>query len=369
MKKSCLIPLIILCVLAIGGAAYAIFTLYLDEVEGPATYKTQTASTATIIDKTVATGSVQPRKEVAIKPQISGIVKEIYVEAGEQIEVNDLIAKVKVIPNMVSLNNAENRVEQAKISLDNAIMDYERNAELMEKGVIAAADFQGFEIAQRQAQEELDAAKDALAIVKEGVSQRSGSSSLTLIKATIPGMVLDVPVKEGNSVIEANNFNDGTTIASIADMKDLLFIGKVDESEVEKLEIGMELILTIGAIEDRTFPATLEYIAPKGVEDNGAIKFEIKAAVNLNEGEFVRAGYSANADVVLRKRENVLAIDEALVQFDDEKKPFVEVEVSENIYEKRMVELGLSDGMKVEVLSGLSAEDKIKMWSAPIYDK
>ncbi len=369
MKKSCLIPLIIFCILAIGGAGYAIYTLYLDEVQGPATYETQTGSTQTIIDKTVATGSVQPRKEVAIKPQISGIVKEIYVEAGEQIEVNDLIAKVKVIPNMVSLNNAENRVERAKISLDNANMDFDRNSELLEKGVIAAADFQGFEIAQRQAKEELDAAKDALAIVKEGVSQRSGSSSLTLIKATIPGMVLDVPVKEGNSVIEANNFNEGTSIATIADMKDLLFIGKVDESEVEKLEIGMELILTIGAIENRTFPATLEYIAPKGVEDNGAIKFEIKAAVNLEDGEFIRAGYSANADVVLRKEEDVFAIDESLVQFDADKKPFVEVETSPNVYEKRTLELGLSDGMKVQVISGVTASDKIKIWSSPIYDK
>lgn len=367
MKKGCLIPLIIVVVIAIGGAAFAVYKLYMDEQKGPATYETQTGSTQTIIKKTVATGSVQPRKEVEIKPQISGIVKEIYVEAGDTIQENDLIAKVKVIPDMASLNNAQNRLERAKLNLDNAKKDYDRNAQLLEQGVISEAEFQQFDLAYSQAQEELTAAKDALSIVENGVGKRSGATQNTLIKSTIGGMVLDVPVKEGNSVIEANNFNEGTTIASVADMTDLIFIGKVDESEVEKLEVGMELILSIGAIDKKKFTAVLEYIAPKGVEENGAIQFEIKAAVTLDKEQFIRAGYSANADVVLAKRENVLAISESLLQFGKDS-VFVEVETSPDIYEKRLIKTGLSDGLNIEVLEGVGAEDKIKKWNQPIFE-
>jgi HlyD family secretion protein len=276
---------------------------------------------------------------------------------------------VKVIPDMVSMSNAENRLERARISRDNAAMDFERNLELFEKGVISRADFQQFEIAKRQAGEEMNAAEDNLAIIREGVAKRSGSgTSLTLIRSTIGGMVLDVPVKEGNSVIEANNFNDGTTIASIADMEDLIFLGKVDESEVEKLSLGMDLILTIGAIQSKKYEAKLEYIAPKGVAENGAIQFEIKAAVRLDKADFIRAGYSANADIVLDRKDSVLTISETLVQYDDEQKAFVEVATGENTYERRDVKLGLSDGLRVEVLGGIVADDKIKMWSQPIYE-
>lgn len=329
-------------------------------------YTTQMASEMDIVKKSVATGSVVPRKEILIKPQVSGIIKEIYVEAGDTVSEGDLIAKVKVIPDMVSMNNAENRLNRAKISLENSNQDYNRNKSLLDQGVISQADFQPFELARKQAQEELSAAEDNLQIIKDGVAKRSGSSSNTLIRATISGMVLDVPVEEGNSVIEANTFNEGTTIASLADMQDLIFEGNVDESEVERLQPGMELIVRIGAIEGREFPASLEYISPKGVELNGAIQFEIRAAVNLEEGEFIRAGYSANADVVLDKRTNVLAISEALVQFDEERKPYVEVKTGENTYERKDVELGLSDGINVEVLSGVTKEDEIKVWNRPV---
>ena len=359
--------MIILVVIAIGGAALAVYKLYMDEQKGPANYNTETGFIKTIIKKTVATGSVQPRKEVEIKPQISGIVKEIYVEAGDTIQENDLIAKVKVIPDMASLNNAQNRVERAKLNLENAKKDYDRNAQLVEQEVISEAEFQQFDLAHSQAQEELTAAQDALSIVENGVGKRSGATQNTLIKSTIGGMVLGVPVKEGNSVIEANNFNEGTTIASVADMKDLIFIGKVDESEVEKLEVGMELILSIGAIDKKRFMAILEYIAPKGLEENGAIQFEIKAAVTLDSEQFIRAGYSANADVVLAKRENVLAVSESLLQFGKDS-VFVEVETSPDIYEKRLIKTGLSDGLNIEVLEGISAEDKIKKWNQPIFE-
>jgi HlyD family secretion protein len=216
----------------------------------------------------------------------------------------------------------------------------------------------------RTAEEELEAAENNLDIVKEGASKSGKSSSNTLIRSTISGMVLDVPVKEGNSVIESNNFNDGTTVANIADMNDMIFEGKVDESEVGKLHEGMTLILNIGAIDSDKFEAKLEYIAPKGVEENGAIQFMVKAAVTLKENQFVRAGYSATADVVLDRRDSVLAIDESLLQFEDDS-AFVEIEVGDQQFEKREIKLGLSDGIKVEVIEGVSADDKIKEWNMP----
>ncbi|MEO0404606.1 MAG: HlyD family efflux transporter periplasmic adaptor subunit, partial [Bacteroidota bacterium] len=252
-------------------------------------------------------------------------------------------------------------------SLENARKDYERNAALVEQGVISEAAFQQFDLAYSQAQEEVTASRDALNIIEKGVGTRNGSAQNTLVKATKGGMILDVPVKEGNSVIEANNFNEGTTIASIADMNDLIFVGKVDESEVEKLKVGMDLIMTIGAIEDKTFDAVLEYISPKGTDENGAIKFEIKAAVKLRKDVFVRAGYSATADVVLDKREDVLSIPEGLLQFKGDT-VYVEVQTGEDQYEERIIETGLSDGMMIEVLGGISKDDKIKKWSNPIYE-
>lgn len=358
--------MIILIVLVVGGAIYTFYFLYKKEQQDPLKYKTEEPLVDNVIQKTVATGSVIPRKEVLIKPQVSGIIKQIFVEAGDPIKEGDLIARVKIIPDMLGLNNAENRVNRAKIELDNAKADFDRNSALLKQGVIAKAEFQPFEITLRQAEVELSAAEDNLQIVKEGVAKSSGTATTTEIRSTISGMVLDVPVKEGNSVIEANNFNEGTTITSIADMSDLIFEGKVDESEVEKLKPGMALIMSIGAMESRTFTAELEYIAPKGVEENGAIQFQIRAAVKLNSGEFIRAGYSANADVVLDRRDSVLTIAESLVQYDDAQKSFVEVMTSPDMYERRDVKLGLSDGIKVEVLEGVKLGEKIKAWNQPI---
>ncbi len=369
MNKGCLYALIIFVVLVLAGAGATLYYLKAKENQGPQKFETEQPEVRNVVLKTVANGSVQPRQEVEIKPQISGIISEIFVEAGDIIDEDQLIAQVKVVPNMVSLSNAENRMERAKIALDNATMDYDRNKQLLDKGVIAPAEFQQFEIARRQSLEELNAAEDNLLIVKEGVARRSGGSTLTKIRSTVSGMVLDVPVKKGNSVIEANNFNDGTTIASVADMNDLIFEGKLDESEVEKLSQGMDLILTIGAIEGKNFNAELEYISPKGVEENGAIQFQIRAAVKLKEDEFIRAGYSANADVVLDRRDSVLTISESVVQYNQQQKPFIEVEIGENQYEKRDVELGLSDGLFVEVLSGVGKEDKIKQWNRPTRER
>jgi len=364
MKKGCIVPLIILVILVLGGAAAVFYYVYDKEQSDTVTYDSTQAEMGDVIKKTVAMGSVVPRKEILIKPQISGIIKEIMLEPGQHVNAGDVIARVEVVPNMVNLNNAENRVRRAKISLENAKQDYARNKALIDQGVIAAADFQSFENARSNAQEELNAAQSNLEIVREGAARGSGRASLTMIKSTISGMVLDVPVEEGNSVIEANTFNEGTTIAAVADMDDLIFKGKIDESEVERLQPGMDLILKIAAIEEQKFDASLEYISPKGVDENGAIQFEVRAAVERPDSLFIRAGYSANADVVLDKRMNVLTINEGLVQYEDDK-AFVEVKEGDN-WEKREVVLGLSDGLKVEVLSGLSDGEALKVWNKPI---
>ncbi|WP_306642970.1 efflux RND transporter periplasmic adaptor subunit [Sanyastnella coralliicola] len=368
MNKGCLYVLITFVVLILAGAGGTLYYLKEKESTGPETFDTKKAEKTDIVLKTVANGSVQPRQEIEIKPQISGIISEIYVQAGDIVEEGDLLAKVKVIPDMVSMSNAENRLERARIALDNADMDYERNKQLLDKGVIAPADFQQFEIARRQANEEFKAAQDNLQIVREGVAKRSGGATLTKVRSTISGMILDVPIKKGNSVIEANNFNDGTTIASVAAMDDLIFLGKLDESEVEKLSPGMELILTIGAIENKTYKAELEYISPKGVEENGAIQFEIKAAVKLDSTDFIRAGYSANADVVLDRRDQVMAVPEAVIQFDEEQNTYVEVSDGNSGWTRKDVELGLSDGIMVEILSGITEEDEIKVWNQPRFE-
>jgi HlyD family secretion protein len=365
MKK---ILRILLILLVLGAIVWTFYFLYDKSKEKPVFYTTEKAERTTIIKKSVATGSIIPRKEIAIKPQVSGIVEKLYFEPGDKVKAGDLIAKVKIIPDMAALNSAENRLNRAKISLDGAKRDYDRFKALFEKGIISSTDWQQYEIAYKNALEELDAAENNLEIIREGASKKTGSAANTLIKSTSTGMILEIPVEEGNSVIETNNFNEGTTIALIADLAEMIFVGKVDESEVGKLTTGMELIISIGAIQDETFAATLEYIAPKGKEENGAVQFEIKAQVSLNDNFFIRAGYSANADIVLARAEDVLAIKESLLQFDGDK-PYVEVAVGEGKYERRDVVLGLSDGIMVEVKSGITETDEIKAWNKPITDK
>ena len=368
MKKGRLYVLIIFVIAVVGSAIYVVDFLYKKEQTAEAFYRTSNAAVGDIVLKTVASGSIQPRHEILIKPQVSGIIGTVLIEPGDTVMTGDVLVEVNIVPNMSALSGAENRLSRAHISLDDAKRTYERNSALFDQGVLSAMDLQRDEISLKQAEEELLSAKDNLRIVKEGVTARGGATSNTQVRATIDGMVLDVPIKKGNSVIEANNFNDGTTIAAVADMRDLIFVGKIDESEVEKLHKGLEIQLTIGAIEGESYPATLEHISPKGVEESGAIQFEIKAAVLLEEGQFLRAGYSANAEVVLDKRESVLIVSEMLVQYDGST-PFVEVEVAENIYERRDVELGLSDGLSVEVISGITTEDAIKVWNKPSYEK
>ncbi|HAF28673.1 MAG TPA: efflux transporter periplasmic adaptor subunit [Bacteroidales bacterium] len=351
---------IILLVIIIGVFIATIYFLYQKSKKEPVVFVTETPFITDIIKKTVATGSVVPRKEIEIKPQVSGIIEEIYIEPGDIVKNGDLIAKVRIIPNMINLNNAEARLDQAKIDYEDAKMVYDRQKRIFDEGVIPAAEFQQYEIALNRAKSELNSAENNLQLIKEGVTKDSKSSTNTLIRSTIEGMVLDVPVEQGNSVIESNTFNAGSTIAVVADMGEMIFEGKVDETEVGKIRTGMNLILTIGAIEETTFNAFLEYISPKGVEENGAIQFEIKAAVELKKDYFIRAGYSANADIVLTRKDSVLAVKESLLIFDEDS-VFVEVEKEMQVYEKIPVEVGLSDGINIEIISGVTKEDKIKV--------
>lgn len=350
---------IFILVVILGIFVFTIYFLYNKSQAKPVVFETTTPIHTDIIKKTVATGSVVPRKEIEIKPKVSGIIEEIYVVEGNIIREGDLIAKVKIIPNMVNLNNAESRLNRAKIALQNAERNYNRQKELYDSKVIAKTDFEAYELEYKNALEELESAENNLELIKEGQTRSKSKVTNTLITSTISGMVLDVVVETGNSVIESNTFNEGSTIAVIADMGEMIFEGKVDESEVGKIKEGMDLIMTIGALDNIDFHAVLEHISPKGVEENGAIQFEIRAAVKLIDSVFVRAGYSANASIVLDRRDSVLAISESLLQFENDS-AFVEVETTPQVFEKRFVETGLSDGIHVEVLSGINGDDKIK---------
>ncbi|TSA28134.1 MAG: efflux RND transporter periplasmic adaptor subunit [Bacteroidetes bacterium] len=363
MKKTSVTKKIIrIAVLVIILAAFGITIYYLfnKSKEKPVVYMTEQPFTTDIIKKTVATGSVIPREEIEIKPKVSGIVEQVYVKPGEKVKKGDIIAKVRIIPDLVNLNNAEARLDRAKIAYDDAKLNYDRQEKLKNGGVISASEFQTADVTFRNAQQELSAAEANLDLVREGATKKTGSATNTLISSTINGMVLDVPVKVGSSVIEANNFNPGTTIAFIADIGDMIFQGKVDETEVGKIKPGMGLLLMVGAIENDTFDATLQYISPKGVLENGAVQFEIKADVDLKTDQFIRAGYSANADIVLQRVDDVMAIKESLLQFDNDS-TFVEVEVAPQQFEKRIIKTGLSDGINIEILSGLTKDDKIKV--------
>lgn len=325
-------------------------------------YQIVTPVTGNIEKKTVATGKVEPRDEVLIKPQISGIVSEVYKEAGQKVKAGDVLAKVKVIPEMGTLNSAESRVNVARINLSQIQREYDRTRQLFDGKVIAREEFEKMETELKRAKEEVQNAQDNLEIVRDGIARRSAQFSNTQIRATITGMILDVPIKVGNSVIQSNNFNDGTTIASIADMSDMIFKGKIDETEVGRIREGMPLTLTVGALQDSKFDAVLEYISPKSVEENGAILFEIKAAARIPDSVFVRAGYSANAEIILDQRKEVLTIPESTVEFQQDS-AFVQVLVAEEPeqkFEKRAVTLGLSDGINIEVKEGVGAADKIR---------
>jgi HlyD family secretion protein len=340
------------------------YYLYSKNLEDPVVYNTEKPSKKTIIKKTVATGSIIPLEEVLIKPNISGVIEEIYVEGGDVLKANDLIAKIKVIPNLATLNQAKNAIQTAEIALTDEKRRYDRQKSLFEKGVISKEEMERSEVTYKQAEQSYNAAKQNYDIVKTGSTKGLGSSANTLIRSTVSGMVLEMPVEVGNQVIQSNNFNEGTTIAALADVNRMIFEGKVDESEVGKINEGYPLEITVGAIENATFDAVLDYIAPKGKLENGAIQFEIKGTLHKADTTFIRAGLSANASIILARADSVLSIKEALVQFDEStKKPFVEVKTGDKQFEKREIALGISDGLNVEVIEGLDENDEIKIWN------
>lgn len=337
--------------------------LYIKSQPQPEVYDEFTLQRMDIRKTTVVTGKIEPRNEVNVKPQISGIITEILKEAGETVQEGEVIAKVKVIPDMGSLSAAQSRLRLAEINRKQAQTDYDREKTLFDKGLVAADEYDKIAQALRQAREEVNAAQDNLEVVRDGVSKSNASASSTLIRSTITGLILDIPVKVGNSVILANTFNDGTTIATVANMNDLIFRGNIDETEVGRLSTGMTMKITIGALQDLKFDARLEYIAPKATDQNGANQFEIKAAVNLpSNATNIRSGYSANAEIVLAEAKNVLAVPESAIEFDgdDTYVYVIKGEGDKQTYERRKVQTGISDGINIEIRSDVKPNERIR---------
>ncbi len=326
-------------------------------------FETEKPFKTSIIEKTVATGKVIPLEEIEIKPQITGIIDKILLTEGAKVIKGDLIATVRVVPNEQSLISAKGRVNNSKLLVNNATLNFKRNKQLFDKGVISRSAYENQELTYNQAKQDLKNAENDYQIIKKGFSG-SGASANTNIIAQMSGTILEIPVKEGDQVIQSNNFNAGTTIASIADMSKMIFEGKVDESEVGKLTNGAVIKVSIGAIEGIKFPAKLNFIAPKGTEEGGAVQFKIKADVTLDNKIFIRAGYSANADIVLEERDSILAIKEALLRFDRKtEEPYVEVRMEGNKFERRTLKLGISDNVNVQILEGVIEGDEIKVWN------
>ena len=359
MKKySKLMVAAIVAIIFIGTFVF----LYQKSQPKPTEYQELTPKVTDVLKSTVITGKIEPRNEVNVKPQISGIITEICKQAGDYVQAGEVIAKVKVIPDMGQLSNAQARVRLAGINLKQAQVDYTREEQLFKKQLVSADEYDKVKQALKQAKEEMVAAEDALEVVRDGVSKSNASASSTLIRSTISGIILDIPVKVGNSVILANTFNDGTTIASVANMNDLIFRGNIDETEVGNLVVGMAMKITIGALQDLKFDADLEYISPKAVENNGANQFEVKAAVRSVKGGKIRSGYSANAEIVLAKAMHVLTVPESAIEFSGDSTFVYVIKGSDDkkTYERKQVITGLSDGVNIEIKKGIGLKDKIR---------
>lgn len=357
MRRIILGIFALLLVVLIG---YAFFWMYQRSKKPPIVFTTEIAQRTSIVRKTVATGSIVPRREVEVKPKVTGVLTELYVEAGKQVTLGTALAKIDITPDAGALNRAQSDVRTAQIAVQNAQRELERNESLLKQGVIADAEVARFRTEFALRKQEVSLAGSNLQIVKDGQTAGQGKTSNVIVAATSDGTVIDVPVKVGFSVIAANNFNPGTTVATIADMKDMIFEGRVDESEVAKVKEGMKLTIKIGALDKDQFEGKLEYIAPKGKEIDGSIQFEIKASLVAKANIYVRAGYSANADIVLDEKKDVLAIREALVQYRDGK-PYIELETGPQKFVERALELGISDGIMVEVKTPLTLTEKIKV--------
>ena len=359
MKKySKLIIAAIIALIFIGTFVF----LWKKSQPQPIEYSEFDVQTTDIQKTTIVTGKIEPRNEVNVKPQISGIITELLKEPGDMVQSGEVIAKVKVIPDMSQLSSAQSRVRLAEINLRQAQIDLSRVEALYKQELISADEYDKTRQALRQAREEKTAADDALAVVRDGISKSNASASSTLIRSTITGIILDIPVKVGNSVINSNTFNDGTTIASVANMNDLIFRGNIDETEVGQLVTGMPMKITIGALQDLSFDASLEYVSPKAVESNGANQFEIKAAVRVLQGSKIRSGYSANAEIVLAKAKNVLSVPESAIEFSGDSTFVYIVDTASGTknYVRKQVTTGLSDGVNIEIKQGLAAKTKVR---------
>ena len=359
MKKY--VKIVLLVIVAMIFLGTFVF-LYQKSQPVATTYEVLNVSIGNLEQTTVATGKIEPRNEILIKPQISGIIDAIYKEAGETVKKGEVIAKVKVIPELGTLNSAESRVRLAEINARQSETDFGRMKKLFEEKLVSSEEYEKSEVIVKQAREELQTAKDNLEIVKEGITKNSASFSSTLIRSTIDGLILDVPIKEGNSVIMSNTFNDGTTIATVANMNDLIFRGNIDETEVGQLHENMPVKITLGALQDMEFDAQLEYISPKGVEVNGANQFEIKAAITIPDGVTVRSGYSANAKIVLQQAIGVLNVPENAIEFSGDS-TFVYLltdSVPEQKFTRQQVSTGMSDGIHIEIKSGLTNGQKVR---------
>lgn len=367
MKYSKLIIAAIIGIIFIGTFVF----LYQKSQPEPIVYNEFTPKMGDVSKTTLITGKIEPRNEVNVKPQISGIITDIYKEAGDYIQAGEVIAKVKVIPDMGQLSSAESRVRLAEINAQQAKTDYDRDKALFDKHLVTAEAFDKTRQSLKQAQEEVNAANDALEVVRDGVSKSNASASSTLIRSTISGVILDIPVKVGNTVILSNTFNDGTTIATLANMKDLIFRGNIDETEVGQLNIGVPMKITIGALQDVKLNASLEYISPKAVENNGANQFEIKAAIDVKGAKNLRSGYSANAEIVLESVKNVLTIPESAIEFSGDS-TFVYIakgQGEQKTYERHPVTIGISDGVNIEIKKGLTTKDIVRGPQAVVDDK
>lgn len=354
-----LIPVLLSAAVFVAFLATLLF-LYRKSEASPMRYEVARPERRQIVKKTVAPGAIVPRREVVVKPRVSGIIEELYVEAGQRVEKGALLAKIQIIPDAVNVNRAEAALRSARLQHQTLQKELARFRKLRDQGLLSEGDYVQQELAFKLRAEEVEAAESNLQLVRVGASKRTGTVS-NLVQATISGTILEVPVKKGTSVIEANNFNEGTTIASIADMSDMIFQGRVDESEVGPLREGMPLVITVGALGERErFTGTLEYIAPKGADKQGTIEFEVRARVQLKPGVFVRANFSANADIILDERQQVLAVNEGWVAFE-RGKSYVQIEAAPGQLERREVELGLSDGIWSEVIGGIDDRTRLKI--------
>ena len=351
------VPVLLTGFVFVAFVATLVF-LYRKSEARPIVYQTVKPVVMDIVKKTVAPGALVPRREVTIKPHVSGVIEKLLIQPGQTVSKGALVAKIRIMPNMVLVDQAETKVRSAQISLANAASEAERFKQLYAQNLISQTEFNQYQLAAQLRKAELDAAESNRDLLIQGTSKKSTRVANVVI-STAEGTVLDVPVKEGASVIEANTFNEGTTIASVADMSDMIFQGRVDESEVGKIRSGMPVAIAVGALGTERFDGKLEYIAPKGVEKDGTIEFEVKAALILKQGVMIRANYSANADIILERRDHALSISEALVKFE-KGQTYVEVETTPQHFERRDVKLGLSDGINVEVLSGVDANSRIK---------